>query len=154
QVLEGSLRAEASENFNSPVRRDFARAVLSYDRSFNIPNTLYVLGEFFYNGIGERDRADYPKVILNPTDQAFLGKDYFGSGLTYEITALWKAEAYAIFNLDDGSVYAGPQISWQPWTDFELALGYQVFSGKAGTEYGPVKDLGFLQVQWFFNPVH
>ncbi len=151
QVFDGSLRAEAIYNFDSEVRRDFAKAVISYDRSFSLPNTLYLLGEYFYNGIGEKNKEDYFKVVLNPQDQSFVGKDYYGFGATYDVTPLFKAECYGIINLNDGSFFAGPKMSWQPLTDLELSAGYQVYNGKDRTEFGNLRDIGFVQVQWFFS---
>ncbi len=153
QVLEGSLRSEAVYNFDSEVRRDFAKAVVSYDRSFSVPNTLYFLGEYFYNGIGESGKDDYFKVVLNPQDQSFLGRDYFGFGATYDITALLKFECYGIMNLNDGSFFAGPKISWQMMQNWDFSAGVQVFNGRDRSEYGNVRDLGFLQVQWFFSKI-
>lgn len=151
QIFDGSLRSEMSYNFNSSMRRDFLRAVLSYDYSFSFAHPLYLLGEFYYNGIGERNSKNYIQVKLKPNDQQFTGKDYWGSGLTYEFSALWKGECYAIANLDDGSAFAAPKIIWQPFTDFELAAGYQAFIGAERSEFGPVKDIAFLQLQWFFK---
>jgi len=151
QVWDGSLRTEAAYNFDSEIRRDFARAVVSYDRSFSLPNTLYFLTEYFYNGIGERSRHDYAKVILNSQDQSFLGRDYSGFGVSYDITPLWKTEIYGILNLSDGSIFAGPKITWQARESFEFSAGYQVFNGRDGTEFGTLRDLGFVQAQWFFS---
>jgi hypothetical protein len=151
QVFDGSFRSEAAYSFNSEARRDFARAVVSFDRSFSLPNTLYLLGEYFYNGIGERSRYDYARVVLNARDQPFLGGEYFGLGATYDLTALWKAECYGILNLSDGSAFLGPKISWSAAENFELAAGYQVFNGRDRTEYGNLRDVGFIQAQWFFS---
>jgi len=151
QVFDGSLRSEAAYIFDSETRRDFARAVVSYDRSFRLPHTLYVLGEYFYNGVGERSRFDYARVRLDVQDPSFLGRDYFGGGVTYDLTALWKAECYGIFNLSDGSIFVGPKITWQAAENFELSLGVQVFNGRDRTEFGNIRNIGFFQVQWFFN---
>lgn len=151
QLWEGSLRSEAVYFLDSKARRDFLRAVLSYDTHLHFPKPLYVLGEFHYNGVGERDRAEYPKVVLKPTDQQFLAKDYFGFGLSYEFTSLWKGECFGIVNLDDGSAFAGPQITWQPVADLEVAAGVQTFQGKSLSEFGRLEDVAFIQIQWFFS---
>lgn len=151
QVLDGSFRSEAACSFDSEARRDFTRAVVSFDRSFSLPNTLYLLGEYFYNGIGERSRTDYARVILDAQDPPFLGREYFGFGATYDLTALWKAECYGIFNLSDGGVFMGPKITWQAMDNLEVAAGYQVFNGRDRTEYGNLRDVGYAHVQWFFS---
>jgi hypothetical protein len=152
QVFEGSLRSEWTYSFGSMVRRDFSRAVISYDYSFSgLGRPLYVLGEFYYNGIGERKKEDYPQVFLKDRDRPFVAKDYFGFGLGYDPTSLWRGEFYGIVNMDDGSAFLGPRILWQPIQDFEIGAGYQAFAGSDKTEYGSLKELAFLQVQWYFN---
>ena len=151
QVFDGSFRSETAYVFDSETRKDFARAAVSYDRSFSLPGTLYLLGEYLYNGIGERSRFDYARVVLDAQDPAFLGREYIGFGAAYDLTALWKAECYGVINLSDGSAFLGPKLSWQAAEDFELAGGYQVFNGRDRTEYGNLRDVGFIQIQWFFS---
>lgn len=151
QIFEGSIRSELTYNFHSALRKDFLRALLSYDYSFSLKQPLYLLAEFYYNGIGERDKNDYARVLLKQNDQQFFGKDYLGLGLTYEFSSLWKAESYGILNLDDGSAFIGPQIRWQPIKDLEMTIGYQAFLGSAQSEFGGRRDIAFLQLQWFFS---
>ena len=150
QLFEGSLRSELAYFFGSDRRRDFARGVVSYDYSFSFSRPLYALAEYFYNGIGEKDAADEPRVPLLPGDQPFLGRDYLGLGTSWDLTALWTAECYAIVNLDDGSAFLGPRLRWQPVSDLELTAGYQAFAGPARSEFGRARDIGFGQVQWYF----
>ncbi len=148
QILEGSLRAEAAYIWGSSLRKDFIRAVLSYDYSFT--NTLYLLGEFYYNGIGENKKESYSKVILKRGEQNFLGQTYFGFGSRYDVTPLWIGSCYGILNTNDSSLFLNPKIEWKALTDLELSLSYHAFLGSNTSEFGPLQEVAFFQVQWFF----
>ncbi len=151
QALDGSFRGEVTYTFDSPVRRDFARTVLSYDYNFSFSRPLYVVGEYFYNGIGELGGADYFKVVLRANDQKFLGRDYAGLGATWDITPLLKLDCYTIVNLNDSSAFFGPRLKYQVLTDVEIGVGAQIFEGKSKSEYGATENIGFALAQWYFS---
>ncbi len=148
QIVEGSLRTEAAYIWGSNLRKDFFRAVLSYDYSFT--NTLYLLGELYYNGIGENKKENYSKVVLKRGEQNFLGQTYFGFVSRYDFTPLWIGSCYGIVNNNDSSLFLSPKIEWKALTDLELSLAYHAFLGSSASEFGPLQEVAFFQIQWFY----
>ncbi len=149
QVWEGSLRSEWSYVADSNFRPNFAKAVVSYDYQFT--NSLYLLGELFYNGLGQRSSTNYPAVTLKATDQPFYGQRYAGISTAYDLTPLFKLYGTGIFNLDDGSKFLVPKIVYSILTNWEAVLGYQTFIGNSDSEFGSRTEIGFFQLQYFFT---
>lgn len=150
QLFEGSLRSEVTYTFNSEIREDFERIVVSYDYTVSFSHPWYWLVEVYHNGIGERDFADYQKVVITENEQPFRGKEYAGFRSTVELTSLVKLEGSAIVNLNDRSFFLSPTLHWDLAEEVPLVVGMNLFFGREGSEFDKISDLYFASIHMFF----
>jgi hypothetical protein len=129
QIGQAGIRAELTRTVreNAP---GYVRALVGADYVF--ANTLSLSGELFYDGSG------------------ILGRHYLGVSGSYDITPLLKTRHDVVLNLDDGSRYYSPTLSYSIRTNLDAMLGAQLFGGAKGTEFGAFKRVLYLQLQWFF----
>jgi hypothetical protein len=111
---------------------------------------LWLVAEYFHNGIGETDPARHDKTILLSGREVTLGRDYAGVGLKKELHPLVEAQVYHIANLGDRSYYFGPSVSWNAVSELHLSAGWQMFGGGRLSEYGALPNSAYLQAQYFF----
>jgi len=146
-VGDGGIYAEGAYNWNKNLS-DFLSFVLGGE--YRLPNGLYLVAEYFFNGAGEKQSKDYDWKKLFSAEVLALSQNYFNLSLGYEITPLWKVEDYTIINLNDQSLFTAPGISYSLSSDFSLDLGIQIFRGAKQDEYGKLWDVYYLQLQFFF----
>jgi hypothetical protein len=89
-----------------------------------------------------------------------LGRWTAAAQASYQIHPLVALDAFALGNLDDGSVLAAPGVSWSTTASVStrlgafFGLGDGAVTGGAfpapGSEYGSVPPLGYLSVSVFF----
>lgn len=151
-IGEAGFRGEATYT-NAKERRDFLRAVLSWDYSW--PNTLYLLLEYLYNG-GNFKQPIVPGVFPDATNRRFSGeiatknRNFIGAGLGYEITPLLRVDAIGVYDIDDNSVFVGPTITWNIVTNLDWTTGIQLFAGSQNSEYGETADVFYMSLKYFF----
>lgn len=127
---------------------DFWKAVLNLDYTF--PSSLYVLGEYHFNGQGRRDKNTYQRTRRNLGEIDFLGQDFLGLKLGYDVTPLLRIENNLILVLNDQSAYLNPEIRWDVIKNSELLIGAQSFIGRQDSEYGQEHPAGYIRWKMFF----
>lgn len=146
-IYKAGLRSEVTRTF-AHDEPDYFRFTANIDYTF--ANSLYLLGEYFYNGQGRRDKFTYQGLRRTVGQIDFLGEDLFGLIVGYDLTPLIRSDNYFIFNLLDRSVFINPEVSWSLLKNSELLAGGQFFSGGAASEFGSYKDLVYLKWKTFF----
>lgn len=146
-IYKAGLRTEATFT-DAHDEPDYFRFVINLDYTF--ANSLYLLGEYYYNGQGKRDKNTYQRIRRTLGEIDFVGQDLFGLVVGYDITPLLRTDNYFIFNLNDGSTFINPEISWSLFKNSELLFGAQFFSGDTLSEFGDYKDLVYLRWKTFF----
>lgn len=146
-VYKAALRSEATITL-AHDEPDYFSFVINLDYTF--ANSLYLLGEYYYNGQGKRDKNTYQRVRRTLGEINFLGEDLFGLVIGYDLTPLIRTDNYLIFNLNDQSLFINPEISWSLLKNSELLLGGQFFSGDTLSEFGGYNDLVYLRWKTFF----
>lgn len=107
------------------------RVLLGADHAF--ANTVTLSGELFNDGAAVPDRRRHAGVAVR-----------------YELTPLWTTHHELVANLEDGSRYYRPALTWSPRENLDLTVGAQLFSGRAGSELSSLPRVLYLQLQWFF----
>lgn len=123
------------------------RALAGYERSFE---DVALMAEYLHNGPGERDKRRYNRRLLLGGRESLLGRHYGGGSTAWEAHALVKLELYGLASLRDGSALINPSASWNALADLHLTAGWQFFTGRAESEFGPLSDVLFLQAQYYF----
>jgi hypothetical protein len=109
---------------------------------------VYGYIEYFRNGVGETDRANYavPSAELSARiargELFTLARDYAALGLQAELTPLFNLYTNLIANLNDGSKYLQLRGVYDWQQDVQLMAGLNLPSGDRGTEYGGVPVAG------------
>lgn len=151
----GSLHGEWSRT-DLILRDPFWKVMAGYEYTFPADpawaplKDMWIVGEYFHNGSGESAPRRYDRGPLLSGREVTLGRDYVGLGLTKDMHPLVKVELYAIANLNDRSHFFNPSISWNARRNLHLLGGWQRFGGKLLSEYGPIANVTYAQVQYFF----
>lgn len=109
---------------------------------------VYGYIEYFRNGVGETDRANYaaPSAELSARlmrgELYTLARDYATLGLQVELTPLVNLHTSLIANLNDGSKYLQLRGVYDWKQNVQLMAGLNLPSGGRGTEYGGVPVVG------------
>ncbi len=127
---------------------DFWKAVFNADYTF--PNSFYVLGEYHFNGQGRRDENTYQRIRRNLGEIDFLGQDFLGLKLGYDVMPLLRVENHLIWVLNDQSAYLNPEIRWDVMKNSEFLIGVQLFFGRQDSEYGQEHPAGYIRWKIFF----
>lgn len=124
------------------------RLMLGWDYAF--ANTLTLTAEFYYDGSGSRSAASYDVAGLAAGRRQTLATRYLGLYASYELTPLLKSTNWLVANIDDGSIYLSPRLTYSLRGDVDLAIGAQLHAGSARSEFGSRRHLWFAYAQWFF----
>jgi hypothetical protein len=139
-------------------RRTFVRGVSSVDYRF--ANGLYTLLEYYFNGFGETNPADYPKLF--PAERVTrgeifnLGRHYLGALLQYEFHPLVQGDLFAQWNLRDQSALIAPllAVSLSDEADMRLGAYFPLGPGLVGSqiqsEFGLYPQVYYLELRLYF----
>ena len=111
---------------------------------------MWILGEYYHNGLGETDPLRYRPAILLGGREIALAKNYLGLGLQKELHPLVNAELHQVLNLDDDSHFLNAALAWNAVKNLYLTAGIERFAGSKRSEFGRAANLLYLQGQYFF----
>lgn len=109
---------------------------------------VYGYAEYFRNGVGETDRANYPapgaelSARIARGELFTLARDYAAFGLQVELHPLFNVYGSLLANLNDGSRFFQLRGVYDWRQDVQLMAGLNLPSGSRGTEYGGVPVVG------------
>lgn len=94
---------------------EYLQGIVGLD--YTLDSGLYLMSEYYYNGSGEKDKADYDfNDWMNLyTDGTNLAQKYLYLGESATVKELAEWANYVIINLDDNS------ISYNPWINVSLS---------------------------------
>ena len=146
-VNKASLRAEGTFT-NAQDESDYSKFIFNIDYTF--PNSLYFLGEYFYNGQGRRSKSTYQRLRQTVGEIDFMGQDFLGFIMGYDINSLVRFDNYIIYSLRDKSLALNPEIKWSVTKNSDLLLGSQCFLGKSDTEFGQYHNMSYIRWKGYF----
>jgi hypothetical protein len=125
-----------------------------------LPNGLYALLEYYYNGFGEPDPEAYPQLLGSERfarGEIFnLGRHYLGAVFEYEPHPLVQATLFGQWNLLDQSGLIGPLLSVSLSDEADLRLGaYFPFGAdliglQVRSEFGLYPRVYYMQLRLYF----
>lgn len=127
---------------------NFARAVVGVDYTFT--STLSLGLEYYFNGQGTAQEAEYAFNLLFSGASLNLARHYLGIYAGYDFTPLLRWNQYAIINMNDGSYFLAPSIVYSVASNVDWSVGFQGFGRKPGSEYAAFQPVYYTQLQWFF----
>jgi hypothetical protein len=114
----------------------YQQAVLGVDYSFPVLGTLYVAGQYYYNGQGRAHADAYDWAALATGRQPNLAMHYASLIATLAATPDLSVAMTSIVNLDDSTWLMTPYLIYT-WRDFRVTAGANIFAGPEGGEYRP-----------------
>lgn len=139
-------------------QRTFIRGVSSVDYRF--ANGLYAFLEYYFNGVGEEDPEDYPRLFgserLSRGEIFNFGRHYLGTILEYEPHPLVKANLLGLWNFLDQSFLMGPFliVSLSDEADLRTGAYFPVGTGLVGprvkSEFGLYPQVYYLELRLYF----
>jgi hypothetical protein len=139
-------------------RRTFIRGVSSVDYRF--ANGLYALLEYYFNGFGEADPEDYPRLFTSTRvargEIYNFGRHYLGTTLQYELHPLITTSIAGLWNLLDQSCLIGPLLLLSLSNEADLRVGayFPVGTGLVGShvqsEFGLYSQVYYLELRRYF----
>lgn len=150
-TLHGELAYVARQ-----TRTPYWKADAGWDYSFaddtrvpGMKNAAFVF-EYLHSGAGSTDTSKYRLGDVLSGREVTLAQDYFGVTLSKDLHPLVKLDAVWLTNLDDGSTFAGPSLTWNALDNLYLTAALQRFGGPKRTEFGRPANLSYLQAQYYF----
>ncbi|WP_071335148.1 hypothetical protein [Burkholderia contaminans] len=147
QIGAAGVRGEFTLNRATTGSR-YQRALVAIDYAF--ANTLTLSAELYFNGAGTTNPSAYDFASLLTGKIESVAKHYLGGYASYEITPLLKLEGYVVLNLDDGSRFMSPVLTYSIRTNLDWKIGAQIFTGRSRSEYGYFHNVYYTQLQWYF----
>jgi hypothetical protein len=159
QVDGAGVRGELTYRKRNPVpgivpvaTADALRFTVGADYAF--PNTLYVIGEYFYNrgqpALAETGNLNSQFLILSSSEIFTRNRHFVSLGATYDLTPLWKVENYVIIDTTGPSVALLPSVTHNLTPDIDLSFGGQIFGSLPGGEFEGVGDLVYAEFIFHF----
>jgi len=145
--FDAGVRGEALYSEN-PSGNRFVRFILGAD--YQLSSLLYALLEYQYNGEGTTDVSNYNITALVAGRTLNLGKDYLFANMVYQVHALVSVSVGANFNLNDGSGFFSPLVSYSVSSDISLSVGGLLAYGETRTEYWYYPLSLYARTEWFF----
>ncbi len=149
-ILGVGIWAEGAYN-HLKSGKNYKQLLIGADYTFM--NGLYLMAEFYHNGLGSKNSSEYTfadwMAMLGAQGEN-LGKNYIFAGQLLPIGELVNWSNYFMINLNDksGMIY--------PWFDFSLndnveliLVGYVPF-GKKGSEFAEYGMGGFGRLRVYF----
>ncbi|MDX8410021.1 MAG: hypothetical protein R8J84_08310 [Mariprofundales bacterium] len=123
----------------------FGQLVTGLDYTLNngwFSSGLYLALEYFYNGAAAR-----PTLYRDRLQS--LARQQLGAMVGYDLTPLWRLDLLTIADLDYGSNFVRPALTWSLGENSELTLFGHYFSGARG-DFATVANLTALQLVAYF----
>ena len=142
---EGGYAFLENENSNETLPEnleDHFRYLVGVDYTFE--NELFLLAEYYYEGLGETSKDDYSlnyRLAYFQGAMDSIGRDNLFVGARYPLTDLVTFEVNGIFNLNDPSIVLNPWVNWIASDDIvvnfvaqiPIADGERTAIGRSGT---------------------
>ena len=139
---------------NTAEASDYFKAIFGWNYTFE--NGLGIDMEYFYNGLGKKNKADYDWSGFFAGDIYQLGMDYIYFGLNYMIDEITDIRLSFLVNADDSSFMVYPSYSRNIFENVDLSLEALLVGGEEGGEFNPssAEDAsGFLGSNMLFLKV-
>jgi len=147
QVGDAGLHGELTSTMPNSGP-NYRKLVLGMDYAF--ANTLTLSAEAYASSQTRQELlAQFAQNPQLAQVQPF-GRRYGGFAASYEITPLLKLAAYWLFNLSEHGRFFSPTLTYSISDNLTFAGGAQFFAGSSDSDFGRGKNLGYLQLQYFF----
>ncbi len=125
----------------------FLKTAVGIDYTF--PLMIYSMVEFFYDGSGEADPADYDFTKIVSGERTTLGQEYLYCTVGLVQNPFLRPSLSSIINLNDRGAIVIPNLSYSPFDNGELNVGLNFFLGPAQSEFKQLLPYTGQAYIWF-----
>lgn len=135
---------------DADLTKDYIEWVLGFD--YTTQSGISFVIERYFNGDGATSPQNYNYTLLFDGKKLGLARHYVGGRVAKELSPLITVELISIWNLDDGSRYFYPYLSYAipAFEDIYLGVGTQFFVGDEQEEYGFFENIYHIEVKAYF----
>jgi len=129
----------------------------SLGANYTLDNGWGLDGEFFFNGLGAKNKNNYDWTALFAGDIKQLAREYVYFGLNKMLDELSTVSFSYIQNMVDFSYILYPSYTYNILQNWDLTFAALLENGNSGSEYNPtsVQDpTGFLGSNFYFLKLH
>jgi len=137
----------------------YLQAVLGWNYTFE--NGWGVDMEYFFNGRGKRNKADYDWTGLSSGEVSQLGMDYMYFGVNKMLDEITNVRASLLLNADDMGLMFYPSYTRNIFQNVDLSLEALLNCGEKGSEFNPTdaqdpdgfmgSDMVFFKLRYNFS---
>ena len=121
---------------------------------YTLDNGIYLMAEYYYNGLGNDDRDNYNSVDfinLYSGEMAGFGMNYLFSMAKYDFWDDYTLSLNNLFNIDDKSGVIMPNLEYLFSEDISITLKSSIYIGSSSkSEYGGMFNTFGIKVTGFF----
>ena len=140
------LRSEGGWFDDKLLNKQYFQGVIGADYAF--VNSLILTSEWLYTS--KTFEEEFVRKPSGTANNLVRSHDYFGLNLAYQFDALFFGLLSSIINIDDGSSYITPIVSYSIDDDTVLKVGTMLYSGKSGSEFGDYKHTYYININVTF----
>jgi len=129
---------------------NYLRATLGYQYSF--ANSVNLVAEYYHNDgvLAPATPGLVSSFLAGQAGLATLHRNFLGLSSGIDYTALVRLSGAVLFDLDYGSFFLGPALTYSAPYSITLTLGAQLFSGGPKSEFGFLPDFYYARLRWNF----
>ncbi|MCF8266628.1 MAG: hypothetical protein K9I69_01010 [Ignavibacteriales bacterium] len=148
-LLGAGIRLEGIYRFDKK-REDSGYPSFILGADYQLTPDVYGLLEYFHNGGGDTDPADYDYASISSGRLTQPGKDYLAASLVYMLNPLLSSTITLLHNSWDKSSLIMPVIEYEWTQSFTISAGFLITNGTNESEFGSYDDLAYMNgIFWF-----
>jgi len=121
---------------------------------YTFKNGLYLLGEYYYNGSGEKDRSDYDLgafTRLTGGVMSGLSRNYVSVVISYPLQDNYTLRLIGLLNADDISCAIVPELEYSFHQNISVRLNSNMYIGSSSrTEFGGLINKISVSITGYF----
>jgi len=149
-LFKAVVRAEGA--YTHPLEGgDRWSMVVNADRA--LPHNTYCLIEYYHQSAGASSADDYYKTfpLFSEGTLHGLARDYIGMLVSRQVTALLKPGVLGIVNLQDSSLFLGPNVEWKPIEKVVITAAANLFvSDTSESEFSLFPNTYYASAKIYF----
>ncbi len=114
---------------------DYSRSSIGID--YTLPFMVYTMVEYFFDGSGVDDPADYDYMLIAQGERVALGQHYLYTSVSTVPTPfdIFRPSLSALVNIKDQGFILIPQINIVPYENTDITIGLNLFFGPENSEF-------------------
>lgn len=141
------LRSEGGWFDDKLLNKQFFQGLIGADYAFE--NSLTLIGEWLHTSKTFEHELKL-QIPSGAQDNLVMSHDYMGVSVNYQFDPLAYGTFFGIMNMEDGSFYVGPILTYSLKDDMSLSFGGMFYGGESGSEFGQLDQTYYVNFKITF----